>query len=156
MRCAVPFRASVRDLLTDLLARKVVVTDADPFVLTEERRALLASYRFDDGTVAAAAVCDVPLAASAGAAIAMTPADEVEHDDGLDDETKEFFHEVVNVFAKLLNSPTTPHVVLREMHTVPGRVPADVAGFVLEPGGRFDYRVSIEGYGAGTMVVLTG
>jgi hypothetical protein len=156
-RCAVPFRASVRDLLTDLLGRKVAVADAEPFVLAPERPAMLATYRFDDGEMAAAAACDLPLAASAGAAIGMLPAGEFDAGgDRMDDELAEFFHEVVNVFAKLLNSPTTAHVVLRDVYPVPGDVRADVARLVLEPGGRLDYRVEVEGYGAGTMVLLTG
>jgi hypothetical protein len=156
MRCAVPLRASVRDLLTDLLGRTVTVQEAEPFTLAEDCQAMLASYRFDDQKMAAATVCDLGLAARAGAAIGMMPAGDVEAADALDEELGEFFHEVVNVFAKLLNSPTTPHVALRDVHKVPGGVPADVADLVLEPAVRVDYRVEIDGYGDGTLVMLAG
>ena len=157
MRCAVPVRASVRDLLTDLLGRKVSVSDADPFVLSEERRAILATYRDDEGAMAAATVCDLRLAALAGAAIGMVPAEEAQLDDeGLGEELGELFHEVVNVFARLLNGPTTPHVALRDVYPVPGGVAPDVADLVLQPSTRTDYRVEIEGYGSGTMVLVSG
>jgi hypothetical protein len=67
---------------------------------------------------------------------------------------EEFFREVVNVLAKLLNSPTTPHVRLGEVYRLPGPVPVAVAGLVLEPAARDDHRVTIDGYGPGSMTFL--
>lgn len=159
MRCPLPARASLRDLLTDLLGCKVTVVPGERQELDPARLALAAGYRFDDGGVAAAAVCDLGLAARAGAAIGMMPTSEAEEGAGggeLTGDLLEFFREVVNVSAKLLNSPTTPHVTLRDLCPVPGEVPGDLAGLLLEPGERVDYRLAIGDYGEGTMTLLGG
>jgi hypothetical protein len=156
----VPVRASVRDLLRDLLGCATKVKDAPaPQVLSTDKPALVAIYRRDDGSAAAACVSDQDFAARAGAAIAMMPlADAMPHDPakGLDEDIAELFHEVVNVLAKLMNSPTSPHVTLREVLQLPGNVPADIAALVTGPGKRSDYRVDLDGFGEGTLTLLAG
>ena len=155
--CPLPVRASVRDLLTDLLSSKATVEIVQPQQLEGEDCAYASSYVRDDDSVAAACICDHGLAAAAGAAIGMVPAHEAEEERRkglLEGDLEEFFHEVVNVFAKLLNSPTTPHVRLDRVYPVPGEVPADLAAVVTGPQGRADYRVTIEGYGSGRLWVL--
>ena len=156
-RCPVPARASYRDLLRDLLGRPVEVRPGPAQQLDEDASAYLAAYRFDDGEVAALGVTDLPLAAIAAAAIGMAPPAEVQESaasGSLGEEPLEFFHEVVNVAAKLLNSPGTPHVVLRELTAVPGDVPDDLFELATAPRSRHDWRVSVEGYGAGTLTLL--
>ncbi|WP_052668798.1 hypothetical protein [Nitriliruptor alkaliphilus] len=158
MRCPEPARASYRDLLRDLLGRAVEVRPGPPQELSGEAPSYLAAYRYDEGEVAALAVADLDLATAAGAAIAMMPPQEtraaVAEAGALDEELLEFFHEVVNVAAKLLNSPTTAHVVLRDLLPVPGEVPDDVAEVATGPRARHDWRVRIEGYGEGTVTLL--
>lgn len=157
MRCAVPVRSSIRDLLTDLLSRKVTLRDSDSLVLSESRSAMLATYRTDDGGMAATAAWDFRLAALSGAAIGMVPAADAQlTEEGLSDDLSELFHEVVNVFARLLNSPTTPHVALRDLYEVPGEVATDVAELVRCPATRSDYQVDIADYGTGTLALLAG
>jgi hypothetical protein len=153
----VPVRASVRDLLADLLGRRVSVTDAPPQVLDPAAPALAASYVRDDGTPVAVCVCDLRLAGSAGAALGEAPPDDAlaQIEAGrLEGDVEEFFREVVNILAKLLNSPATPHVRLGEVLPVPGPLAAAVAAVVLEPGARVDYAVAVEGYGTGTLTLL--
>lgn len=156
----VPPRASVRDLLTDLLGHQVRVTQAAPQTLSSERPAYLAVYRRDDGAPAAACICDLPLAAATGAAIGMVSAEDARAEVGdsgkLGGDLEEFFREVVNVLAKLLNSPSTPHVVMTEVHAVPGEVPSDVAELVLNPRLRVDHHVAVEGYDGGVATILVG
>jgi hypothetical protein len=158
MRCPEPARASYRDLLRDLLGRSVEVRPGPEQTLSDEAPAYLATYRFDGGEVAALAVADLPLATAASAAIGMMPPGEtsaaVADQGALDEELLEFFHEVVNVAAKLLNSPTTPHVVLRELLPVPGDVPEEVADLATTPRARHDWLVRVEGYGEGTVTLL--
>ncbi|MFO8076258.1 MAG: hypothetical protein ACQETV_00825 [Actinomycetota bacterium] len=160
-RIPLPVRASVRDLLTDLLGRSVEVRQAaDPLVLSPSRPALLATYRDDDGGMAVASACELPLAAGAGGAIGMMSAAEVaealQGASALEGDLEEFFHEVANVMGKLLNTPTSPHVALSALYAVPGEVPVDVARVVLAPQVRLDYRVDVDGYGDGTMTLLGG
>lgn len=157
-RCPVPARASYRDLLRDLLGRPIEVRPTSPQELSGSASSYLASYRFDDGTVAAVAVSDLALTATAAAAIGMEPPAEARaaavEAGMLDEEPLEFFHEVVNVACKLLNSPTTEHVALRELVPVPGEVPDDVAEVAASPRVRHDWRVAVEGYGEGVLTLL--
>lgn len=153
-----PARASFRDLLRDLLAHPVTVKPGLAQELDPERPAYLAGYRFDDGGLAAVAVTDFDLSFAAGAAIgAMPPKEaraELEAAGKLEGDLVEFLHEVVNVTAKLLNSPSTAHVVLRDFLTVPGDVPEDLAAIVTEPSVRHDWMVGVEGYGEGRLTLL--
>jgi hypothetical protein len=158
MRCPLPARASFRDLLRDLLGRDVQVRPGSPQELDPGQMSYLAAYRFDEGDVAAIAVTDLRLSVAAAAAIAMLPADgcwaTAQQRGELDEELTEFLHEVVNVSAKLLNSPTTPHVVLRDHLAVPGEVHDDVAELATAPQVRHDWQVAIDGYGEGTVTFL--
>jgi hypothetical protein len=155
-----PVRASVRDLLGDLVGKPVAVTQAAvPQELATERPAYAATYRFDDGRVAAMAVCDLTAASSMGAAIGfMGKAEaeaEIEQHGELQGDLSEFFHEVVNVLAKLLNSPTSPHVALREVDKVPGQVRSDAARLALQPTARVDLGITIEGFNEGLLTIIT-
>ena len=157
-RCPLPARASFRDLLRDLVMQPVTVRPGPPLELREERPSYLAGYRFDAGEAAAMAVADLTLAAAAGAAIGMMPPKEtlaeVQEAGQLEGDLLEFFHEVVNVAARLLNSPTTPHVVLRSLDPVPGQVAEDLAAIATTPSIRHDWTVTIEGYGEGRLVFI--
>lgn len=155
-----PVRASVRDLLRDLVGRGVTVSPAEaPLELAEDATCWAATYRFDDGRVAAMAVCDLAAASSLGGAIGMMGRPEVEAElaqhGTLDGDLKEFFHEVVNVSAKLLNSPTSPHVALRELDAVPGEVRVDAARVALQPAARVDLEVVVDGFDPGRLTLLT-
>jgi hypothetical protein len=158
VRCPVPARASYRDLLRDLLGRPVTVRPGTPQLLAPERPSYLADYRYDDGQLAALAVADLELATALAAGIAAMPPQETQETvsaaGGLDDELQEFLHEVVNVAAKLLNSPTTPHVVLRHLAPVPGQVVEDVGELATTPRTRQDWHVTVDGYGDGLLTLL--
>lgn len=157
MPCPLPARASVRDLLADLLSQPVSVGAGAAQQLDGERRSQLAVYRFDDGSVAALCVAELDLAVAAAAAIAGMPAAAVAAATArseLDGDLAECYRETVNVLSRLLNSPTTPHVVLAGVHPVPGQVPADVARLALAPAARADYRVTVAGYGGGALTFL--
>ncbi|MFP4311645.1 MAG: hypothetical protein ACLFS9_06640 [Nitriliruptoraceae bacterium] len=157
-RCPLPARASFRDLLRDLVGQSVTVRPGSPLTLTPDRPSYLAGYRFDAGEAAAMAVADLTLAAAAGAAIGMMPPQEtlaeVEESGGLEGDLLEFFHEVVNVAARLLNSPSTPHVALKSLDPVPGEVAEDLAEMATTPSVRHDWTVTIEGYGEGKLALL--
>lgn len=157
-RCPMPARASMRDLLRDLMGVGVNVRNGVPQELSDARPAYLAGYRFDDGGAAALMICDGALsfaAASALGAMSFDP-DEVAAglERGLEGDLLEFLHEVVNVTGKLLNSPTTPHVKLGELLRVPGEVPEDLAQLARNPRRREDWHVQVAGYGEGSLTLL--
>lgn len=155
-----PVRASIRDLLGDLVGKPVTVTAAEtPMELDESQSCYAATYRFDDGRAAAVALYDLTAAAAMGAAIGSVSRADAEaavaQHGGLAGDLDEFFREVANVMAKLLNSPTSPHVVLCEVDAVPGQIRADVARVALRPAVRVDLGVQVEGFDSGRMTLLT-
>ena len=158
-RCPLPARASFRDLLRDLLGRPVTVRPGPDLELDPERMSYLSGFRFDDGEVAAIAVTDLDLSTAAGAAIGAMPPQETRQEvdaiGKLDGDLVEFMHEVINVASRLLNSPTTPHVVLREFDPVPGEVAEDLAAVASNPSVRHDWTVGVEGYGEGRIALLS-
>jgi hypothetical protein len=92
-----------------------------------------------------------------GAALVMVPAAVAEEDlggDSLPDHHVESVTEVVNVFGRLLNSASTPHVRLAGLHRWPGELPAGVSGLLDAPEYRRDFVVTVEGYGEGRFSVL--
>ncbi len=157
-RCPLPARASFRDLLRDLVRQPVTVRPGPPLELREDRPSYLAGYRFEAGEAAAMAVADLTLAAAAGAAMGMMPPQEtlaeVEKAAALEGELLEYFHEVAGGTARLLNSPTTPHVALRSLDPVPGEIPEDLAAMATSPSVRHDWAVGIEGFGEGRLALL--
>ncbi len=157
-RCPLPARASFRDLLRDLLGRPVTVRPGPAQELDPTRSSYLAAYQFDDGPPAAVAVTDQALSLALAAATGSMPPKEtfeqVDSDGGLDQELVEFLREVLDVSAKLLNSPTTGKVVLRHLAPVPGEVAADVAAMARNPAVRQDWQVGVEGYGAGAITFM--
>ena len=158
MACPLPARASYRDLLRDLVGQAVTIRPGPDQSLGSDRPSYLASYRYDEGGVAALAVLDQPLSAALAAALGMVSAaavhEHVGQDGRLDDELREFLNEVVNVAAKLLNRPASPHVALRELLEVPGHVPTDIAELATEPTTRHDWLVEVDGYGDGVLTLL--
>lgn len=157
-RVPLPARASFRDLLRDLLGRAVTVRPGTGLQLDPDRASYLSGFRFDDGSAAALAVTDLDLSTAAAAAIGAMPPqetrEEVEQAGRLDGDLVDFMHEVVNVASRLLNSPTTPHVVLREFEVVPGEVPEDLAELATTPTVREDWTVGVDGYGEGRIALL--
>ncbi|MFT5563508.1 MAG: hypothetical protein ACI970_000220 [Myxococcota bacterium] len=155
----IPVRASVRDLLRDLVGAKVTVTEDKQQELDAARSSYLAVYRQDDGTAVASVITDLTTAAALGGALGMMSAADVSEAMGeassLEGDLYDSFGEVVNVFSKLLNSPTTRHVTLDGLLPVPGEVPASVADVVLTPRARVDYTIAVEGHATGILTLLS-
>jgi hypothetical protein len=179
-RIPLPIQESVRDFLADLLGRGVAVDKCAPMLLGLEPAPsadaaepdapevvdapedpgpqTLAVYSTDDGAPVAAAVCDLALGAATGAALAMVPAvmlkEEVARSGEMPENLAENLHEVLNIFSSLLNSPSTPHLVLAETLTLPTELAPDVAELLTDPERRRDFVVVIDGYGEGRLTVL--
>lgn len=155
----IPVRASVRDLLSDLLATPVTIREGDPQELDPERAAYCSVYCRDDGEPVAALITDLTAAASLGAALGSTSLSEAQEavagGDALSGDLLDAFGEVANVFARLLNSPTTKHVALGGTHRVPGEVEQRVASLVLEPRARVDYAVAVDGQSTGVLTLVS-
>jgi hypothetical protein len=152
----VPIQEDIRDLLMDLLGRGAAVDKVSPLVLEDDQSGVIAEYRTDDGAVGAICLVDAEFATRAAAALTMVPpavvADSLRTGDV--SEWLENLREIVNILARLLNSPKTSHLRLAGVHVIPGDLPDGVSSLVERPEFRRDFAVQIEGYGAGRLSLL--
>lgn len=152
-----PIQEDVRDLLGDLLGRGVAVDKTSKLEMEEDACGLLGVYATDDGDLAALTIIDGPLGARAGAALSMVPqtvADEAIKKNELTETLIDNVREIVNIFARFLNSAKTPHVRLVNTLVLPGAFEPNVRGLYLAPEFRRDFAVQIEGYGSGRFSIL--
>jgi hypothetical protein len=152
-----PIQEDVRDLLGDLLGRGIAVDKTSKLVMEEDACGLLAVYATDDGDIAALTVIDGPLSARAGAALSMVPAtvaEEAVKKNELNETLVDNVREIVNIFARFLNSSKSPHVRLVNTVLLPDTLPDPVRALYLAPEFRRDFAVQIEGYGAGRFSIL--
>lgn len=153
-----PLPESVHRMFTDLLGKQVVVKKATPFVVGPATLGIVAAYVHDSGQIGALAVCDLAWACHGGAALMLLPpstsADAVKS--GKFTETiVDNIREVLNVAASLFIHEERPHVRLREIHILPGKLPEAVAKVLQRPAARMDLELTVQGYGAGRMTLLT-
>ena len=152
-----PRPLEVQSTISGLLGTAVTVTPTKPFVVTADRLATVAVYATVDGAEGVVVLCDLRLAAGAGAALAMLEAAEAEagvRDGTVDEALLENLHEVLNVMTSLLNPKGGSRVKLRALHAPPLRLANDVRVAVLRPGWRLDLDVAIEGYPGGGLSFL--
>ncbi|HEX7097266.1 MAG TPA: hypothetical protein VF183_15375 [Acidimicrobiales bacterium] len=151
----IPIQEAVRDFFTDLLGRGAAASKRPPLDYDEDPL-VVGRYLDDDGELAALVVSDLAFAAISGAALAMIPkvvVDEAIKRGQLSDTLVENFREVVNVFSSLLNTPTTPHLVLKGLGRHPEET-ADLREVLTSPSRQRTFDVTIEGYGSGCLGVL--
>lgn len=149
-----PSRAALRDILSDLLGRPITVAEGTPHVLDPDAPGVAGVYRSDDGAVVVVSIACNELVLAAGAALEMAPEHET-FDAARSQEVLESFPEVLNVLARVLNNPMRPRVALAEVVSVPGPVGPDVAAVVTAPTARFDYEVTVRGYGVGALTLIS-
>jgi hypothetical protein len=150
-----PIPEDVRDFLADLLGKPVSVSKASRIdVATEPERFVTGVYIEDNGKLGGACITDLPLASSTGAALAMMPpivAKESVEAGQLSEGLHDNFYEVANIFSRLLNGPSVPHLRISEL--VPG-IPEEVLALAEKATGRKHYDVTIVDYVGGKMVLL--
>lgn len=150
-----PIPEEVRDFLGDLLGKPVSVTKTGEMDFAKEPETYLTGLYVDDkDRLIGACITDIPLAATAGAALAMMPAAVAKEavDAGkLEEGLRDNFYEVVNILSRLLNGPSVPHLRLTEL--VEG-VPEDVIALAEKAKGRKHYDVTVVGYTGGKLGLI--
>jgi hypothetical protein len=153
-----PAALEVRELLEGLLGRDVEAAVGTGAVDPQQHPGAVVGVYVDNALqLRALAVMDMPLAAWAGAAIALVPAATAAAsvEDGLI--TPALFEntaEILNVAASLFNHDGCPHLRLYETYAPREALPADVAKWVLAYVRRLDLELTVSGYGSGRMSVL--
>jgi len=153
-----PSAKDVRDLLKGVLGRDIEVTTGGPMVnpLADDG-ALVGIYVDRFLKLTALVLLDLPLAARAGAAIALVPSGGAEfaiEEGALPQALFDNGAEILNVVASLLNVEGAPHLKLDRCYAPGQPLPSDVAKWVLAYVRRLDLEVSIKGYGEGKLSAL--
>lgn len=148
-----PTAKEVLSLFSQLLGRPVKV-DLGSAPLKPPR--VVCSYITDQDVLAMICVFDLSLAAHLGAALSMIPvavANEAVRNTTFTDSIAENFGEVANVFSSLFNAEGVAHVRYKTYSLALKAVPPDVSALIAHATGRHEFAVSVQGYGAGTLLI---
>ena len=148
---------AVGRMLEQLLGRRVTTKDGRLLVPGPNARTYVGIYRSDQGTLAAAVVMDLPLAANAAAALVMVPVGMVSdsvRSGQLSPSLLDNLREVMNVCTRFFNLPGKPHLKLQEIMPCPPALPADVAALVARPNTGLHIEMAITGYGGGKISLV--
>ena len=152
-----PKAADVSKTLVMLFGGNVPATPGKPLDLKPTSSNLLASYVDDDGKVVAAFVCDIPLAANAGCALSMMPANAAKDaikTKKLESAMLDNLYEVANILSTLLMNDKTPHLRIATLYPELGKIPPEVQDMLRAARGHADFTVNIPRYGNGGMSIL--
>jgi hypothetical protein len=151
-----PNRRVVRTLIEDLIGRDLELKDAGPIPVKPTN--VVSVYVTDKLVLSAVAVVDLEGAARLGGALGLLPKGGV--NDAITAKTlssviRENCYEVMNVLSASFNVEGAPHVRLYEMYGPGGTLPPDVAAISRVIGSRLDVELSIAGYGACHLSIIT-
>ncbi len=151
-----PTAASVADLVTMLVGKKVRAAPTTPFPVPLARG--LATYIDETQKLVYVALTDMAFLAGVGAALAMIPAGVVSEAIKTGKPSAvliENAFEVMNIVASLYNDADGKgaHVKIMGLVVVPP-VPPEVAAQLAKPAGRLDLEIQLPGYANGKLTLL--
>ena len=154
-----PSTTALEDLIGGLVAVPASVATAEVADPERDATGIFAEFVTDDDELAVLGYANADVVNFVGGAMMGLEAEALAEanaksavlDDGL-----EGFREVVNVFAASLNTRFTPHLRLGDVHNLPGQLNDGVKQLWRQPRGRRAYRVTVEDYGAGTLILYLG
>lgn len=151
-----PSPASISDLITMLVGKKVKVATCPPLAVSAARG--FATYIDQADKIKFVGLIDMPFLAGVGAALAMIPATvvaEVVKTGKPSPVLVENAFEVMNILSSLFNEADdiTTHVKIQQLLLTPP-VPPEIAPRLLKPAGRVDLEVQLPGYANGKLTLL--
>ena len=152
-----PKAADLSKTLVMLFGGNVPATPGKPVDAKPGSGNVLISYVDDAGQVVAACICDVPLAANAGCALSMMPANaakEAIKTKKLEPAMLDNLYEVANILSTLLMNDKTPHLRIATLYPDPGKIPAEVREMLGKVRGHADFTLNIPRYGNGCLSLL--
>lgn len=155
----VPRESSIELLLAGLLSQPTTVTRGQTPDPERDATGIFAEWITDGNELAVLGFADHEIVNYTGGAIMGLEAAALAEASGkgaLNGEALDGFREVVNVFASQLNSDYTKHLRLGEVQTLPGKLRDEVKSLWREPLARRVYRVSVEGFGEGALIMYLG
>jgi two-component system chemotaxis response regulator CheY len=153
-----PKPVQVAAALAELLRRGVTATATHPLPLPPVTR-VVAEYRStEDNSLTACGICDLALAARAGAALTLIPvpvSEEVIRSHVIEDTLADNLHEVLNVMARFFDHVGHSRVHLGAVHLPGEKLGTELVSRILKPLSRLDLAVEIAGYRNGTLSLLS-
>ncbi|MGV8967664.1 MAG: hypothetical protein ACOH2F_15470 [Cellulomonas sp.] len=153
-----PGAMDVREVFEGLLGRDVEVTTGGAMVNPAlPGGALVGIYVDNHLKLGALVLFDLPLAARAGAAIALVPAATANfaiEDRALTPALFDNSAEILNIAGSMFNTEGSPHLKLDRCYAPGELLPSDVAQWILAYVRRIDLTLEIKGYGPGKFSAL--
>jgi hypothetical protein len=121
-----------------------------------EPTGIMAEYVGEDDALAAIAFCDHDVVNFMGGAIAAVEIAAVQETNSaakLHDAAVESFREAADRLVTGLNGEYTPVIRLAQVHQLPGELSEEIKQLWRKPGGKRAYRVTVDDYGAGTVIL---
>jgi hypothetical protein len=124
-----------------------------------EPTGLMIEYVGADDSLAAIAFADhdaVNFVGGAIAAVESATVQDVNSGSQLHDAAVESFREVAAGLEASMNGAYTPALRLAEVHQLPGELSEEIKQLWRKPRGKRGYRVTVDEYGAGTLILYLG
>ncbi|MDD3650110.1 hypothetical protein [Immundisolibacter sp.] len=152
---ALPTAQAIAKLITSLVGKNVTAKPAAAAVERLPKGGVVGVCVDDTTTVVALVVADVPLAAAAGAALAMIPpaaAQDAVRAGSLPPNIADNFREVTNILCSVLTAASGRGVRLADFAV--GSVPPAAEAVLGAGGARLDLEVDVQGYGKGQLAII--
>lgn len=148
---------AIRLLVGGLIGKQVPAKIGQPLVASPTSPLAVAEYMTNQNEIGGLVFCDVPLAASLGAALILLPpnaANDAVKANKIPEQLAENCREVLNVGARWFNAPLRPHVRLTEVYWNQAGIPVKVAEYAKRANARLDVMLAIPNYPVGTLSLL--
>ncbi len=152
-----PGVAAVADIFSMLLPKDVSSKKGKPVNPGPKNKTVVVLYGADDGTTEVVCMCDIKLAAAAGASLTMLPAgnvDDAVKAGGIESHLTGNVHEVFNVLGSLFVGDKPGSGSIRELQASANALPEDVASLVKSSKVRVDVELNVDGYGGGSLSLV--
>lgn len=155
-----PSPDALDQLFSDLLDVKTeVLMGKDIPLAPGEDPVIVASFQDDGEVIKGLCLCDIQAANRMGSALTMIPvelANKSITNHEVSDDILNNLKEVMNCITGFLNTPNSPALKLKDVVTLTGDLPDEVAALANDPNSRLDLEVNIQNYGQGYLSILLG
>jgi hypothetical protein len=155
-RYPAPSEHMLQSLLHELAATPMQVALLPTVGPQRSPTGIIVEYVSDGDTPAAIAFCDHDAVNFVGGAIASVDANTVRdmnHKPALNDAAVDGFREVADGLGAALNGEYTPAVRLADVHRLPGALSDGIKELWRNPAAKRAYRLTVDDYGAGTVIL---
>ena len=150
---SLPTPDAVARVLRDLFGKAVTPKKVPaPFAMSP--KAFAATYLDDRDALVGICMCDLPLAATMGAALALVPPDAANtaaKAGKLPSEMLDNFREVLNILHRQFGAV---HLRFKDLVQPGDKIPANVAAGTAKPASRLDLEIAVAGYSGGRLSFL--